>query len=223
LVGGGAPPLTAPRGRQPRGEIPPLNLRRLKENPHMTDTPAAPELTDAEVSASELTEQMGVRLVKRQALIDSGAEAYPVELPITHTIPQVRELFPELEPDVATGVTVGLAGRVVHSRNTGKLCFAALQSGDGSRIQAMVSLAEVGEESLENWKNLVDLGDHVFVTGEVVPSRRGALSVMVTDWRIAAKSIRPLPNLHAELSDETRVRQRYLDLISRDAARTTVR
>src|SRR5690606_1008930 len=113
--------------------------------------------------------------------------------------------------------------RVVHSRNTGKLCFAALQAGDGSRIQAMVSLAEVGDESLENWKDLVDLGDHVFVTGEVVSSRRGELSVMVTDWRIAAKSIRPLPNLHAELSDETRVRQRYLDLISRDAARTTVR
>src|SRR5690554_4370786 len=107
-----------------------------------------PDLTEAEVSASELTEQMGVRLGKRQALIDGGAEAYPVELPITHTIPQVREQFSELQADDATGVTVGLAGRIVHSRNTGKLCFAALQAGDGSRIQAMVSLAEVGEASL---------------------------------------------------------------------------
>lgn len=184
----------------------------------MTKNTPEIELTEAEVN-----EQMGVRLAKRQALIDSGAEAYPVELPITHTIPQVREQFPELQPDDATGATVALAGRIVHSRNTGKLCFAALQAGDGSRIQAMVSLAEVGEESLEQWKDLVDLGDHVFVTGEVISSRRGELSVMVTDWKIAAKSIRPLPNLHAELSDETRVRQRYLDLISREAARTTVR
>src|SRR5690606_2198619 len=114
-------------------------------------------------------------------------------------------------------------GRVVHLRNTGKLCFAALQSGDGSRIQAMVSLAEVGEESLERWKELVDLGDHVFVSGEVISSRRGELSVLAREWRIAAKAIRPLPNLHSELSEETRVRQRYLDLISRDAARSTVR
>ncbi|MBX3094869.1 MAG: lysine--tRNA ligase [Cryobacterium sp.] len=184
--------------------------------------PAA-ELTDAEVSASELNEQMGVRLAKRKALINSGAEAYPVELPITHTIPQVREQFAELRADDATGVTVGLAGRVVHSRNTGKLCFAALQAGDGSRIQAMVSLAEVGEASLERWKDLVDLGDHVFVEGEVISSRRGELSIMVKTWQVAAKAIRPLPNLHTELSEETRVRQRYLDLISRDAARSTVR
>src|SRR5690606_37918553 len=100
---------------------------------------------------------------------------------------------------------------------------AALQSGDGSRIQAMVSLAEVGEESLEEWKDLIDLGDHVFVSGEVISSRRGELSVLVREWRIAAKAIRPLPNLHTELSEETRVRQRYLDLIARETARKTVR
>ena len=180
--------------------------------------PEPAELTDAEVN-----EQMGVRLGKRERLIASGAEAYPVELPITDSITEVRTRFGDLEPDATTGATVGLAGRVVHSRNTGKLCFAALQSGDGSRIQAMVSLAEVGEESLEAWKDLVDLGDHVFVSGEVVSSRRGELSVMVKEWRIAAKAIRPLPNLHSELSEETRVRQRYLDLISREAARSTVR
>ncbi|MBA8814811.1 lysine--tRNA ligase, partial [Frigoribacterium faeni] len=87
----------------------------------------------------------------------------------------------------------------------------------------MVSLAEVGEQSLSDWKELVDLGDHVFVTGEVISSRRGELSIMVTDWTIASKAILPLPNLHGELSEETRVRQRYLDLIVRDQARLTVR
>jgi lysyl-tRNA synthetase class 2 len=184
----------------------------------MTDNTAEPDLTDAEVS-----EQKAVRLAKRERLIASGAEAYPVGLEVTDTIPEVRARFADLETDATTGTTVALAGRVVHLRNTGKLCFAALQSGDGSRIQAMVSLAEVGEESLEWWKELVDLGDHVFVSGEVISSRRGELSVLVREWRTAAKAIRPLPNLHSELSEETRVRQRYLDLISRAAARETVR
>jgi lysyl-tRNA synthetase class 2 len=182
------------------------------------ETTPAPELTEAEVS-----EQMAVRLEKRERLIESGAGAYPVAVDVTTTIPEVRETYPDLEPDATTGQTVGLAGRVVHLRNTGKLCFAALQSGDGSRIQAMVSLAEVGEESLERWKELVDLGDHVFVSGEVISSRRGELSILVKEWAVAAKALRPLPNLHTELSDEARVRSRYLDLIVREQARETVR
>jgi lysyl-tRNA synthetase class 2 len=188
----------------------------------MSDTqPAEPEFSDDEVS-----QQKAVRLAKRERLIESATSsaggAYPVSVPITDTIPAVRARFSELETDATTGVTVGLAGRVVHARNTGKLCFASLQSGDGSRIQAMVSLAEVGEESLAAWKELVDLGDHVFVSGEVISSRRGELSVMVREWQIAAKAILPLPNLHNELNEETRVRSRYLDLIAREQARVNV-
>jgi len=184
----------------------------------MTEQSAVPELSE-----EELSEQTRVRLGKRERLISSGAEAYPVGLPITATIPEVRAKYDMLETDAASGDTVGLAGRIVHLRNTGKLCFASLQSGDGSRIQAMVSLAEVGEESLAEWKDLVDLGDHVFVSGEVISSRRGELSVLVSHWRIAAKTLRPLPNLHVELSEETRVRARYLDLIAREGARKMVR
>jgi len=89
-------------------------------------------------------------------------------------------------------------------------------------LQAMVSFAEVGEESFEALKDLVDLGDHLFVSGEVIASKRGELSVMVSQWVIAAKALMPLPNLHSELNEETRVRQRYLDLIVREQARTTV-
>jgi len=182
------------------------------------ETNAAPELTEAEVS-----EQMAVRLEKRQRLIDSGLEAFPVGVNVTTTIPELRAQYPHLEADATTGVTVGVAGRVVHLRNTGKLCFASLQSGDGQRIQAMISLAEVGDESLDRWKEFVDLGDHIFVSGEIISSRRGELSILATEWAIAAKSLRPLPNLHTELSDEARVRSRYLDLIVREQARTTVR
>ncbi|MCU1558860.1 MAG: lysS [Microbacteriaceae bacterium] len=179
--------------------------------------------TVAEPSEEELSEQTQVRLGKRERLIESGGEAYPVSLPITTTIPEVRARYSDLETDAVTGDVVGLAGRVVHLRNTGKLCFASLQSGDGARIQAMVSLAEVGQESLELWKELVDLGDHLFVSGEVISSRRGELSVLVKEWKLAAKALRPLPNLHVELSEETRVRSRYLDLIAREGARQMVR
>jgi lysyl-tRNA synthetase class 2 len=179
-------------------------------------TETQPELTEEEV-----VEQKAVRLAKRDRL-NAGPGAYPVAVPVTDTIPAVRERFGGLEADATTGVTVGIAGRVVFARNTGKLCFASLQSGDGSRIQAMVSLAEVGEASLENWKDLVDLGDHLFVSGEVISSRRGELSIMVTSWQVAAKALLPLPNLHNELNEETRVRSRYLDLIVRDQARTNV-
>jgi lysyl-tRNA synthetase class 2 len=179
--------------------------------------------TPAELTESEVSEQKAVRLEKRARLIASGAEAYPVSLPITATIGEVRARFADLEAGAETGETVGLAGRIVHSRNTGKLCFASLQAGDGGRIQAMVSLAEVGQESLDAWKELVDLGDHVFVSGQVISSRRGELSIMVAEWSIAAKAILPLPNLHTELSEESRVRSRYLDLIVREQARDTVR
>jgi lysyl-tRNA synthetase class 2 len=107
-------------------------------------------------------------------------------------------------------------------RNTGKLCFGTLQSGTGTRIQVMLSLDKVGEVSLEEYKELVDLGDHLFVAGEVITSKRGELSILVDSWSMAAKTIRPLPNLHNELGEEYRVRHRFVDLIVRDRAREVV-
>lgn len=189
----------------------------------MTDAPANDA---AEPTEDEVFEQKAVRLAKRERLLaertDAAGGPYPVAVPVTATIPELRARFGALEAGDETGETAGVAGRVVFSRNTGKLCFASLQAGDGSRIQAMVSLANVGEESLQAWKELVDLGDHVFVSGEVISSRRGELSIMVAEWRIAAKAVLPLPNLHTELSEESRVRSRFLDLIVRDRARATV-
>ncbi|WP_083523156.1 lysine--tRNA ligase [Pseudoclavibacter albus] len=184
-------------------------------------TPADPtELTEAEAS-----EQKQVRLGKRKRMLEEGVNPYPVSLPITHSIPEVVAAHPvaELEPGAETGDVVALAGRVIHVRNTGKLCFAALQAGGGERIQLMLSQANVGEDALQRWKELVDLGDHVFAKGEVVVSKRGELSIMVDEWQMASKALRPLPNLHSELNEETRVRARYLDLITREAARQTVR
>ena len=169
----------------------------------------------------DLPEQIAVRLAKRERLNEMG-DAYPVSLPITHTIDGVREAYPNLEIDTATGDKVALAGRIVFQRNTGKLCFATLQAGSGQRIQAMLSLDKVGETRLEEWKELVDLGDHVYISGEVITSKRGELSILADEWLMAAKTIRPLPNMHNELGEEYRVRHRYVDLIVRDRAREVV-
>ena len=175
-----------------------------------------------EFEGEDLPEQIAVRMQKREEL-NKLSSAYPVSLPITHTIEATKAHYPNLEADIATGDMVGLAGRVMFLRNTGKLCFASLQSGTGERIQAMISLDKVGEEALESWKDLVDLGDHIFVHGEVITSKRGELSILASEWRMAAKTIRPLPNLHNELGEEFRVRHRYIDLIVRDRAREVVK
>jgi len=87
----------------------------------------------------------------------------------------------------------------------------------------MVSLAEVGEARLEAWKADVDLGDFVWIEGRVVASKRGELSVLAQQWRMASKALRPLPVLHKDLADETRMRQRHTDLIARPEARQVVR
>ena len=178
-------------------------------------------LTAEQELEQDLPEQIAVRLAKRERLNEMGG-AYPVSVPVTHTIDQVRAAYPDLEVDVATGDKVALAGRIVFQRNTGKLCFATLQAGSGQRLQAMLSLDKVGETRLEEYKELVDLGDHVFVSGEVITSKRGELSILVDEWLMAAKTIRPLPNLHNELGEEYRVRHRYIDLIVRDRAREVV-
>ena len=179
-------------------------------------------MSEQEIEVDDLPEQIAVRMQKRERLNQISA-AYPVSLPITHTIEAVRAHYPNLEEDISTGDEVSVAGRIMFLRNTGKLCFATLQAGTGERIQAMISLDKVGEEALESWKELVDLGDHVFVRGEVITSKRGELSILADEWLMAAKTIRPLPNLHNELGEEFRVRHRYIDLIVRDRAREVVK
>ncbi|HEX4357514.1 MAG TPA: lysine--tRNA ligase [Pseudonocardia sp.] len=171
----------------------------------------------------DLPEQIRVRRAKRAAMVADGLEPYPVVLPRTHTLLEIRQSHQDLPADTTTGDLVGVAGRVVFLRNTGKLCFATLRAGDGTELQAMLSLASVGADELARWKAQVDLGDHVFVHGEVITSRRGELSVLADEWAMAAKSVRPLPVAHKELSEETRVRQRYVDLIMRPQARETLR
>lgn len=186
-------------------------------------------------NTQDLPEQLRIRREKRQKLIDAGVEPYPVAVDRTTSLRDLREKFAVLAEDAdvdkqegvtylqageETDVEVAVAGRLIFMRNTGKLCFATLQDGDGTQLQAMLSLAEVGEESLAAWKSDVDLGDFISVRGRVIASRRGELSVMASSWQMAAKSLRPLPVSFAEMSEDTRVRHRYTDLIMREQART---
>ncbi|MGC5308634.1 lysine--tRNA ligase [Micromonospora zamorensis] len=173
--------------------------------------------------ADDLPEQMKVRREKRDRMLAEGVEPYPVGFSRTTTLAQVRARYADLPTDTATGDQVAVTGRVIFVRNTGKLCFATLRDGDGTELQAMLSLDRVGPERLEAWKRLVDLGDHVGVTGEVITSRRGELSVLAQEWEMTAKALRPLPVAHKPLSEEARVRQRYVDLIVRPQAREMVR
>jgi lysyl-tRNA synthetase, class II len=173
--------------------------------------------------SDDLPEQYRIRQAKRARLLEEGRDPYPVEVARTHSLAQLRAAYPDLEVDTQTGDLVGVAARVVFARNSGKLCFATLQDGDGTQLQAMISLAEVGQESLDAWKADVDLGDIVFVHGQVISSRRGELSVLADSWQIVSKALRPLPVAHKEMSEETRVRQRYVDLIVRPEARTIAR
>ena len=171
----------------------------------------------------DLPEQLRIRREKRASLIERGIEPYPVSVPRTKTLAEVRTQYADIATDSATGDVHSVSGRIIFKRDTGKLCFATLREGDGTELQAMISLDKVGEESLESWKSDVDLGDFVSVTGEIISSKRGELSVLANTWQMASKSLRPLPNEHKPMSEETRVRMRYVDLIVRPEAREYAR
>ncbi len=173
--------------------------------------------------ADDLPEQLRIRREKRESLLSRGIAPYPVAVPRSASLSEIRERHKDLPIDVGTGIIESLTGRVIFKRDTGKLCFATLREGDGTELQAMFSLDKVGEDLLNAWKADVDLGDLVSVTGEIITSKRGELSILANSYAMASKSLRPLPVEHKPLSEETRVRMRYVDLIVRPEARSNAR
>ncbi|CAN2225684.1 LysU Lysyl-tRNA synthetase (class II) [Candidatus Nanopelagicaceae bacterium] len=171
----------------------------------------------------DLPEQLRIRREKRAGLLERGVEPYPVAVERTTSLKAIREKYTGLDIDVATGDIESLTGRIIFKRDTGKLCFATLREGDGTELQAMLSLDKVGQDALDAWKSDIDLGDIVSVTGEIITSKRGELSILANSWKLASKSLRPLPNDHKPMSEETRVRMRYVDLIVRPEARAAAR
>jgi lysyl-tRNA synthetase class 2 len=177
---------------------------------------------DSDAREDEQPEQLRVRRGKYDRLMaDPERAPFPVNVPRTHSLAQIRAAYPDLAAGTETGDMVAITGRIIFMRNTGKLCFATLRE-DGVELQLMLSQSRVGAGELAAWKADVDLGDLVFAQGEVISSQRGELSVLADSWRLTAKALRPLPVAHKPLSEEMRVRQRYVDLIVRPEAREMV-
>ena len=142
-----------------------------------------------------------------------GQPAYPSQFLASHTLAEVRQKFGEIPPDVleAERPKVTVAGRIMAIRAQGKAGFAQLQQG-GERLQIYVRLDAVGETAFQLYK-LLDLGDHIGVSGYVFRTRTGELTVHVDTITFLTKAMLALPEKYHGLADvELRYRQRYVDL-----------
>ncbi|WP_426594057.1 bifunctional lysylphosphatidylglycerol synthetase/lysine--tRNA ligase LysX [Cellulomonas sp. McL0617] len=181
--------------------------------------PEALDPVELALAAEHLPEQQRVRRDKADRMRARGIDPYPATYPRTHTLAAVVAAHPDLPPDTRTGETVSVTARVIRKRDGGRLGFGTLRDGSGD-LQVMVDAHDVSKQDLELWRHDVDLGDHIGVTGEVITTRRGELSVRATSLAMTSKALRPLPDKHHGLTDpEARIRARYVDLIVRPAAR----
>ena len=140
------------------------------------------------------------------------------------TLASIRERFESLEPEQeAQDVTIKTAGRVMTIRRQGKATFADL-ADETSRMQLYFQLNSVGEKNYEFLKKWVDTGDWIGIIGHPCRTRRGELTILVTEYKLLSKAIRPLPEKWHGLTDtELRYRKRYMDLIANPEVRDTFR
>ena len=156
------------------------------------------------------------RLAQFEARRDG--RGYPYRFERTATAAEIHARHPDLEPGSETGDEVTVAGRVMLYRSFGKLIFATVQDGSG-RIQLFVNQRSIDAETFARFED-VDLGDWVGATGTVMTTKKGELSINVSDVDVLQKSLRPLPDKWHGLQDiELRSRRRYLDLIVNPQAR----
>ncbi|GAB2689745.1 lysyl-tRNA synthetase class 2 [Barrientosiimonas humi] len=171
------------------------------------------ELLHVAAPAPRVGEQQRVRRAKADALEGKGLPAYPPSVERDRSLADVRAACGGLAPGARTGRTVSVTGRVRAWRDLGGVTFAVLEE-EGALLQVLTSRDETPAPARETWVSGVDLGDLVSVTGEVGASRTGELSVVLHRWAMAAKCLHPVPPLRARLSDDVRVRNRSLDLIT---------
>ncbi len=157
-----------------------------------------------------------VRLNKRTNLLTSNVNPYPVRFEKTHDASSVKGEYPANE-----GSAVRVAGRVVLLRLMGKASFATIRDGSGD-LQIYLKLDNIGQESYERMKTLLDLGDVVGVSGKVFKTKTGEISVSAESWDFLAKAILPPPEKWHGLTDvETRYRKRSVDLFVNPDVRKT--
>ena len=155
-----------------------------------------------------------LRQQKLREIAALGQEAYPHKFAFTHTVPEILAGFSHnTAEELEKGrVNVKVAGRLISIRLQGKAGFAHLQQG-GQRLQIYVKLDFVGEKGFALYK-LLDLGDHVGVSGYLFRTRTGELTIHVEEITFLSKDLLPLPEKWHGLQDvELRYRQRYVDMV----------
>ncbi|CAM4028807.1 bifunctional lysylphosphatidylglycerol synthetase/lysine--tRNA ligase LysX [Tsukamurella strandjordii] len=174
-------------------------------------------LLHREVPAPRLSEQQRVRRRKLTAMEDAGMPGYPPSVPRTASLAEVRERLTGLAADSATGTQVSVTGRIRGIRDYGGVTFVDLHEG-GARLQVIAERGRTPDDRRAFWRESIDMGDLVSVTGEMVTSHIGELSVLLQDWAMAGKCLSPVPKPRVRLGEETRARNRSLDLMTDEGA-----
>ena len=186
-----------------------------EQHPHADDTAEVP---DGQPAGSGLQAERSRRSAQVNEIRAAGAEPYPYRFDRTDSLAEVRARHSSLDAGSETDDRISVAGRIMLARDSGKLIFLTIRDRS-DEIQLFVSKSVIGDDGFEVVKSL-DLGDWVGVSGEVMTTRKGELSVRVAECQLLSKAIRPLPDKWHGLTDvDTRFRQRYADLIVNDEAR----
>ena len=180
------------------------------------------ENQNAADQASTLNDERATRLAKRAALFEAGQNPYPEHSELEDYVADIEAKYAELADGEGTEDVVKIAGRVVAKRGQGKIMFIVVRDAT-AEIQLFCRINDMDEAAWNTLKAL-DLGDILGVTGVVVRTQRGQLSVAPKSATLLSKAVRPLPEKFHGLSDkETRYRRRYVDLIANDDVRETFR
>jgi lysyl-tRNA synthetase class 2 len=187
-------------------------------------SPTLPAPAAAPAAAADDNQLIAERREKLAAL-RAGGIAFPNDFKPKHHAADLHHRYGAVPNEELEGqaVTVSVAGRMMLKRVMGKACFATLQDGSmgdrNGRIQLYVTQDAVGPEALAAFKHW-DLGDILGCEGTLFRTRTGELSIRATGVRLLVKSLRPLPDkFHGMADQEQKYRQRYVDLITDEAAR----
>jgi lysyl-tRNA synthetase, class II len=195
---------------------------RLAESGLLHEDGSAPDVSglkrgdevDSEEYRRRLPEQVRVRLAKLRTLQRNGIDAYPVGSPPSHTVAQAL--------DADDQDTVSVSGRILRIRDFGGVLFGQLRDWSGE-MQVLLDNSRLETGRTADFTAAIDLGDLVEITGHMGFSKNGTRSLIVSDWRMVGKCLRPLPNKWKGLTDpEARVRSRYVDLAINAESRNLV-
>ena len=156
---------------------------------------------------ASLEELRSVRLEKLKKLEAVGMNPFPADITRDETLNQVRVSFAEDKK-------LSLAGRVMAIRGAGAIVFVVLNDGT-AEFQVVLKKDDTDETLMELFIDTVDVGDFIWCEGELFITKRGEQSLLIKDWKMAGKSLLPLPDKHAGLQDQDEIyRKRYLDTLT---------